>query len=419
MQRPDTPNKKQQPEQTWGAAAGMRTATNIFATDEEVVSNIATLLYYKGEKLYLDGLEGGYHLFARRNWQASLFGRFRFFDVPEKYQNIVPGDTADIGGRIGYQVTDNNRINLELLSDQYGNPHGNVRLEHEYISGGLELTPYMNARIKSSGFNSRYYGLEWLGNRSINGGIDFQVGVEVKYHLFSNLYLLGSLNARWLDSAARDAEPVQKDLESAVFAGIGFFNEDRKKRKPDTGLKPYLRISQGLATYSSLAQLFTEDFEQDKDGAQMTSVFYGYPVADTLFSLPIDIYVTSGLGNHYSSDVQTSALEFVIAMKGYYTISLPVRFRIGLAEGLSFVTDVPNVEQEKNKRGGYDTSRLMNYLDASLDCNVGDLFRNERLNDLWFGVAIHHRSAMFESSQFFGRISGGSNYPSIYLQYHF
>ena len=151
----------------------------------------------------------------------------------------------------------------------------------------------------------------------------------------------------------------------------------------------------------------------------MTSVFYGYPVSDTLLSLPIEIYLTSGVGHHYSTDFQKSALEFVIAMKGYYTIPLPIRFRLGLAEGLSYVTDVTNIEKEKNEQGGYDTSRLMNYLDISADCNVGDLVRSRSLENLWLGVAIHHRSAMFESSQFFGRIYGGSNYPSIYLQYHF
>lgn len=415
----ETQNKKKQPEQTWGAGAGIRTSANIFNTDDGVVNNVVTLLYFEGERFYLDGLEAGFHFFENKNWQISLLGRMRFFDLPEKYQNIVPGDTADIGGRLRYLITEDTHADLEVLTDQHGNISGNMRLAHEYDSGGLELTPYLEGRIKSSDFNSRYYGLDWLGYESIKGGIDFQVGVELKYHLISNLYLLGSLSTRWLDSAARDAEPVEKGYEATVFAGIGVFNENRKTRKPDTGLQPYLRLAHGWATSSEFGELFYKGIEKDENDAQMTSVFYGYPVSDTLFSLPIEIYLTSGVGNHYSNDVQKSALEFVIAMKAYYTIPLPVRFRVGLAEGISFVTDVPYIEQEKNKKGGYDTSRLMNYLDVSVDCNVGDLFRHEKLDDLWFGVAIHHRSALFESSQIFGRIHGGSNITSLYLQYHF
>jgi outer membrane protein len=41
------------------------------------------------------------------------------------------------------------------------------------------------------------------------------------------------------------------------------------------------------------------------------------------------------------------------------------------------------------------------------------------MNDLWFGYSLHHRSAIFETSSAFGRIKGGSNYNSLYLQYHF
>lgn len=68
---------------------------------------------------------------------------------------------------------------------------------------------------------------------------------------------------------------------------------------------------------------------------------------------------------------------------------------------------------------GYLPSNLMNYLDFSLDINIGDLFRQEHLTGLYFGYAIHHRSAIFGSASQFGRISGGSNFHTFYLQYHF
>ncbi len=40
------------------------------------------------------------------------------------------------------------------------------------------------------------------------------------------------------------------------------------------------------------------------------------------------------------------------------------------------------------------------------------------LRDLWFGYSLHHRSSIFETSSAFGRIKGGSNYNTLYLQYH-
>jgi outer membrane protein len=61
----------------------------------------------------------------------------------------------------------------------------------------------------------------------------------------------------------------------------------------------------------------------------------------------------------------------------------------------------------------------MNYIDVTADFNLGDTFAANSLNDLFLGVGIHHRSSIFESSSAFGRIKGGSNYNSVYLQYHF
>ena len=61
----------------------------------------------------------------------------------------------------------------------------------------------------------------------------------------------------------------------------------------------------------------------------------------------------------------------------------------------------------------------MNYIDITLDFNPGDSFAVTAMNDLYFGVGIHHRSSIFESSSAFGRIKGGGNYNSFYLQYDF
>ena len=76
------------------------------------------------------------------------------------------------------------------------------------------------------------------------------------------------------------------------------------------------------------------------------------------------------------------------------------------------------IEATEMKEKGYEPSELLNYLDFSLDVNLGDIF-GEKLDQWWLGYSIHHRSAIFESSSRFGRIKGGSNYNSAYLQWHF
>ncbi len=117
--------------------------------------------------------------------------------------------------------------------------------------------------------------------------------------------------------------------------------------------------------------------------------------------------------------MQDPTLEYVLAIKAYYTFKLPWRLRFGLAEGLSYVSRVPYVEQSEMDRKGYRASRLLNYLDFSLDINLGDIFNSSSMKTAWLGYSIHHRSGIFESSSAFGRIRGGSNYNTVYLQWHF
>jgi outer membrane protein len=305
------------------------------------------------------------------------------------------------------------------LSDQFANAHANIKIAHRFEQGVFEFTPYFNLRFTSSGFNDRYYALVWLGNEGFDGGTDYQAGADVKYHVVSNLYLFGALSFRWLDSSVRDAAAVTKNWETEAFVGIGLFNEKRQIKRKDIGLKPYLRIAHGWATSSSLGDVLIGDIDSRDNHNQMTSLFYGYPLTDRLFGLPIDCYITSGFAYHYSSKDQNSAQEYVVAIKAYYTIKLPVRLRFGASEGFSYISEVTSLERKNTAAEGYEPSNLLNYLDLSLDLNVGDILQSDSFENLWIGAALHHRSAIFESAQQFSGIAGGSNYPSLYLQYHF
>ena len=106
-------------------------------------------------------------------------------------------------------------------------------------------------------------------------------------------------------------------------------------------------------------------------------------------------------------------------MKAFYTLDLGWRFRIGVAEGLSYVSDVTYIEGSELAEKGYRPSKLLNYLDFSFDVNLGDVFNYAPMQNAWLGYSIHHRSGIFETSSAFGRIKGGSNYNSVYLQWHF
>lgn len=183
-------------------------------------------------------------------------------------------------------------------------------------------------------------------------------------------------------------------------------------------ISPYVRIAHGWATPSNINDIISGKTEKDPYNNQLTSLFYGYPLTDQLFGLPLDFYLTPGFVYHHSSEVQNATQEYVLAIKAYYTFPLPWDVRFGFAEGISYIDEVTYIEQTEMDEKGYRASNLLNYLDFSLDLHLGDIF-GEKLDDLWLGYSIHHRSAIFESSSRFGRIKGGSNYNSVYLQWHY
>ena len=71
---------------------------------------------------------------------------------------------------------------------------------------------------------------------------------------------------------------------------------------------------------------------------------------------------------------------------------------------------VPRARRER------PTSKLLNYLDPTIDVNVGDIFRSESWKKTYFGLGISHRSGIFASSRLLGSVNGGSNYIYAYLE---
>ena len=408
-ERYTTPPKK------WGLGIGLRTADIPFKTAENKVQDILPLFFYEGEHLFLEGMGIGFRFHLTEKLDVAVVARYRLFDIPAEYQNQIRGHAIDMGGQLRYFFTDTLRSDVELLIDQRGHTHATGSLRYIYEAGRWDVQPYGRLRWKSSGFNNLYYG---LGIDEPGSAIDLSIGVEAKVQIYKELHLIGRVAVTRLDDDTYNASTIAERTHVESFLGVGFFND---KNRPVSRLKSkrYLRLAHGLATPSNLSDIISFNAEKDPYNNKLTSLFYGHPLSDTLFGWQIPVYLTPGLVYHHSSEVQDSSWEYVMAFKLYYTFKLPVRLRFGVAEGLSFADGIPYVERTELGGKGYRPSKLLNYLDFSLDLSLGDLFRSRSLEDLWLGYSIHHRSGIFESSSAFGRIKGGSNFQTLYLQWHF
>ena len=82
--------------------------------------------------------------------------------------------------------------------------------------------------------------------------------------------------------------------------------------------------------------------------------------------------------------------------------------------GLSAAQRVPHTEVIS--QNGKTTSRLLNYLDPTLDVSVGDVLGVRTLKETFVGFGVSHRSGVFGASRLLGNVSGGSNYIYTYLE---
>ncbi|MEM6673085.1 MAG: MipA/OmpV family protein [Planctomycetota bacterium] len=415
------------PQADWGIAAVVRTAGIPFDSDNDTVSSFVPMMFYEGSRFFVRGTSGGAHLWKEDDREINALTRLRFFDIPSEFQNTVQGDTADFGlqYREGF---DDTWWEAEFMSDARGNVHANVRAGLTHVTDKWVVEPGIQLRYGSPDFVSRYYAVEPLTGQSADGALILTPGVTARYHLIGDLYLVGSAAYSFFDQEIRDLDAIDDPGAFETFLGFGFFQDrgspqflgrPRVREFDDRAIElaPHLRLAHGWATPSNLGSILSGDIEDDEFDNQLTSLFYGYPLTDRLFGLPLQIYLSPGAAFHDSSEVQDETFELVLKIHLYYTFRWPIRWRLGVAEGISWIEDVTFIERQSMLEKGYRPSELMNYLDFTLDLNVGDLFGAEKLERLWFGVSIHHRSSIFESASQFGRIKGGSNYPSIYLQW--
>ncbi|MBI1425020.1 MAG: MipA/OmpV family protein [Gammaproteobacteria bacterium] len=410
-------SKREYTEQTWGIGIGLRYAEIPFytASGDRSVTDVVPLMFYDDKHLYIRGLEGGIKLYNTQELKVNALLRYRWFDIPADIQNEVRGDAWDSGFQLRYRLGDWD-LRTEVMGDGYGRFYTDVGFDTVMGDRRATLYPYLGLRIKTADFNTKYYGFD---QEYIAGGAELHAHIEGRYHLVSNLYVIGRVGGTLLDDNAHKSSFVKRGSTWDAYAGIAFFNKPDSPPGRALRSNAYLRIATGEATPSNIGEILGGHKVDDPYHNKLTSLFYGYPVTDALFGLPIDVYLTPGLVYHHHSQVQESFYEYVIAMKGYYTFKGPLRWRLGLAEGLSYSSQINYVERTELEAKGYRPSKVLNYLDFSVDLNIGDIFNSNTLRNTWFGYSIHHRSGIFESGSQFGRIKGGSNYTTLYLQQHF
>lgn len=194
------------------------------------------------------------------------------------------------------------------------------------------------------------------------------------------------------------------------------------------------RFAYGVESDSDLGQIISFQKPTDhKYRFDVLSLDAGYLLAPSLFKLPLDLYIKGGSALFQSEDLSKypklrgmkdvsdkDVYEFTLYIKLYYNIDLwGNRVRIGIGEGGSYVTDylAPEVIEEHTENPEDPKySKFLNYLDISLDMDIGKLFHLKALQNTYLGYTLKHRSGIFGTVN---GVSGGSNYNTISIEKNF
>jgi outer membrane protein len=174
------------------------------------------------------------------------------------------------------------------------------------------------------------------------------------------------------------------------------------------------RLATGKASQNDLGQIVFGDFGSHPNDLRVYAFDGGYLLHK---NEDLSLYVKSGF-SYFDEDIVNDAYEVTLYLKLYYNIPyLKKRVRFGFGEGSSYTSKYLLCEYLEAEENEDKNSKILNYLDISLDIDLGRVFNSKALYGTYLGYALKHRSGIF------GLINnvkkGGSNYNTFYIEKNF
>lgn len=177
-----------------------------------------------------------------------------------------------------------------------------------------------------------------------------------------------------------------------------------------------LRLGAGVAKDSSYGEILMGRSQEYKGNPRVYAIDGGYLLKKNIFELPLDLYVYGGLAYFDEGSLGKDVYEATLYLKLYYNF-FDEYFRFGFGEGGSYTSGILFSEYESARDRGDNTSHYLNYLDTTIDFNLGKVIKNKFFNKMYVGFLIKHRSGIFGLVNHVKK--GGSNYNCFYIEKKF
>ena len=299
-----------------------------------------------------------------------------------------------------------------------------LRLGYRYErwwTGPLRWRPYVTLSWRDAKLNDYYYGVrpeEATAERpaySPGSGFNLELGALAAYRLTERWQVLAGAGVTRWSSGVSDSPVV--DNGTQFYGMLGLMYGFKPDQASEWDRRPLIaRLTYGQSTDCDLLPILgwgcTTVNTQDETSIWALDV--GQVLVKRVNDWPLDIAGFIGLLRHQERGLQEDFWQINAYLKPYYYFG-PwwrewLRTRFGFGAGISYASRIPFTEQRDQALRGRDTSKLLLYLDPTIDINVGDVFRSRPLRETYLGIGVSHRSGIFGSARLFNSVDGGSNY---------
>lgn len=133
-----------------------------------------------------------------------------------------------------------------------------------------------------------------------------------------------------------------------------------------------------------------------------------------------DVFARAAVYRHFEKPAQDQFNSYTLSIgaviKTFDNFADTVKFRWGVAMGLSYAETLPAEEIEEFINRNTDYSRLLLYLEITMDYALDRIIRSKMFRNCFVGGILTHRSGVYGGSESFGGVAGGSDWAGIHLE---
>ena len=299
----------------------------------------------------------------------------------------------------------------------------------DWLMGRWTVRPAARVTWRSSRSNNFYFGVPAEGATpqrpayQPGAGTDASAGLYASYQLTEGWRLIGGVSATRYSSNVRASPIVEPGTQVGAVLGATYSLGAEKMRWQEENSPTWVRLLYGSAAEDRCNIVMIMTLRCTAINRTTPTEVVGLSVGKTLLESfrgwPLDFVGYVGLIAHHDRPFQRNGAELDLFMKVFYRgfpWSDRILTRFGYGWGLSIADPVPYSEVAEQTARGRLTSRVLNYNEPSIDVSLGDVIGNREWKQTFVGLSITHRSGMFGNSRLLGRVNGGSNYITLYME---